>query len=84
MTTSPLWVEGERPEHDPVAEDMDLLTHQEAAARFYDEIEALRAEETGLTVAADADGARLTFVRERIGDLEAAIQRIMTRRAPRY
>ncbi|MEU7816601.1 hypothetical protein [Pseudonocardia sp. NPDC049154] len=85
MTTSQLWPEGSRPEHDPVAEDMDLLTHQEAAARFFDEIEELRAEEEKL-VGADggADRARLQAVQSRVVALESAIDRIVARREPRY
>lgn len=37
-----------RPEHDPVAEEMDLLTLQEAGARLYDRIEQLRIEAVSL------------------------------------
>jgi hypothetical protein len=81
MTTSQLWPEGGRPAHDPVAEDMDLLTHQEAAARFFDEIEELRGEEGRL---AGTDPARLLAVKERIHELESAIDRVVTRRAPAY
>jgi hypothetical protein len=83
VTTSRPWPEGHRPDHDPVAEDMDLLTHQEAAARFFDEIEGLRAEEAEL-VGANGDHDRLPALRRRIADLEAAIARITARRTPKY
>jgi uncharacterized small protein (DUF1192 family) len=82
MTPARSWSEYQRPDHDPVAEDMDLLTHQEAAARFFDEIEGLRAEEAKLIGANPGD--RLTEVRGRIADLQAAIQRITARRTPDY
>jgi hypothetical protein len=83
MTASPAWTEQDRPGHDPVAEDMDLLTHQEAAARFFDEIEALRTEEAGLG-AQGGDAERLAAVRSRIAVLHAAIERIRQRRTPTY
>ena len=34
----------ERPAHDPLSEEMDLLTCQEAAARLYDQAEVAEAE----------------------------------------
>lgn len=83
MTTPRPWPDGNRPEHDPIAEDMDLLTHQEAAARFFDEIESLRVEEAQLIAANDNDH-RLSGLRQRIADLEAAIERIAARRTPTY
>ena len=85
MTTSQPWPAGDRPQHDPVAEDMDLLTHQEAAARFHDEIEVLRRAEAELAGAnPTADGNRLAAVRGRIQDLESAVDRIRSRRTPSY
>ena len=85
MTTSQPWPDGGRPAHDPVAEDMDLLTHQEAAARFFDEIEQLRATETGLVTAnGTVHAAGLVRVQARIRELESAIERILSRRTPSY
>lgn len=83
MTTPRPWSEGQRPEHDPVAEDMDLLTHQEAAARFFDEIERLRAEEAWLLTSSGADD-RLGGLRQRIADLEEAIERVAAKRTPDF
>lgn len=83
MTTPRQWSNGHRPEHDPVAEDMDVLTHQEAAARFFDEIELLRAEEARLVAISSAEHG-LTGLRQRIADLEEAIQRVAARRTPDY
>jgi ubiquinone biosynthesis protein UbiJ len=76
--TSPTWTGDGRPGHDPVAEDMDILTHQEAAARLYDEIDELRSEAERLT-AAGQDGARLGTVQERIDLLERTVNRLSPR-----
>jgi hypothetical protein len=66
------------PQHDPVAEDMDIMTHQEAAARFHDEIERLRADAAELS-----DGSEeLATVQARIRDLEAAAARVSRRSSP--
>jgi hypothetical protein len=64
-----------RPEHDPVAEDMDIMTHQEAAARFYDAIEQLTAEGERMA-SSGADEGELREIRERIQNLEAAALRV--------
>jgi hypothetical protein len=62
-----------RPEHDPIAEDLDLLTTKEATARLYDvlvETKKLIAElERG-----DVESERLTEARVRARNLEEAIE----------
>ena len=74
----------DRPGHDPIAEEMDLLTGQEAAARLYDEITRLREEDAELrhSAAGSADSSRLAAVRARLRDLEAAAARIRQRSSP--
>jgi hypothetical protein len=73
--TTPVWNGDDRPGHDPVAEDMDLLTHQEAAARLYDELEELRSEAAQLD-ASRGSAERLAAVRERIQLLESTLRRL--------
>lgn len=70
----------DRPAHDPIAEEMDLLTGQEAAARLYDEIAALRDEDADLR--RSGDSPRLAAVQSRLRDLEAAAARIRQRSSP--
>lgn len=63
-----------RPEHDPVAEDLDLLTTKEATARLYDVL-----VETGGLIAelerTNAEPERLAEARVRARNLEEAIER---------
>lgn len=70
-----------RPQHDQVAEDMDIMTHQEAAARFFDAIEQLQAERAQM-ISAGADEAALNEVGQRIRNLEAAARRVTHRASP--
>ena len=65
----------ERPQHDPLAESVDLLTHQEAAARFWDAAQFAR-EEAERLEAAGASPERLEQARTRVHDLEAAANRV--------
>ena len=62
-----------RPEHDPVAEDQDILTSKEATARLYDVLVSTRElaaelERTG------AEPERLAEARTRARALEEAIE----------
>jgi hypothetical protein len=76
--TTPAWNGDGRPGHDPVAEDMDILTHQEAAARLYDQVEDLRAEADRLTASGD-NADQLPAVLERLALLERTIERLSPR-----
>ena len=66
--------EGTRPEHDPLAEDLDLLTVKEAAARLYDQLIVTRELIAGLE-RDHAEPGRLDEARSRERELRAAIER---------
>ena len=72
--------DGTRPEHDPLAEDLDLLTSKEGVARLYDELVVTR------KLAASLDGAsdpsQLEEARTRVRNLEEAIERARKRVTP--
>jgi hypothetical protein len=73
---------GSIPEHDPLLDELDLMTHQEAAVRFYEQVEELRAEIAVLR-SSDPSAASLIAEKEaRIDDLQATARRIATRRTP--
>jgi hypothetical protein len=63
-----------QPEHDPVADEQDLLTVLEAAARLHDELGETRAR----LAAAESGGAppeRIEALRDRIEVLELGMER---------
>lgn len=62
------------PEHDPVADEQDLLTVQEAAARLYDQLGVARAQLTEAESAV-ASSARVAALRQRVDVLEMGMQR---------
>ncbi len=62
-----------RPEHDPIAEDLDLLTAKEATARLYDVLVETR-ELIAELERADVEPERLAEARVRARNLEEAIE----------
>jgi hypothetical protein len=71
-----------QPEHDPLADEQDLLTVVEAAARLHDELGETRAR----LAAAQADGApagRIEALRGRIEVLELGLDRYQQLRRDR-
>jgi hypothetical protein len=74
--------DGTRPEHDPLAEDLDLLTSKEGVARLYDELVATRELAASLDGASDPGG--LGEARARIRNLEEAIERARKRVTPTW
>jgi hypothetical protein len=74
---------GSRPEHDPLAEDLDLLTTKEATARLYDELVATR-EMIAELERGDAEPVRLAEARARARNLEEAIERTRKGVAPAW
>jgi hypothetical protein len=71
----------EAPEHDPIADEQDLLTVKEAAARLNDQLGTVRAE-LAEAESAGAPSGRLAALRHRIDTLEIGMQRYdMLRRA---
>ena len=69
------WAAEGRPGHDPVAEDMDLLTHQEAAARLHDELDELRVRAASAG-ASEQEAEVLAAVRDRIALVESTLRRL--------
>jgi hypothetical protein len=63
-----------RPEHDPLAEDVDLLTSKEGIARLYDELVATRNLVAELEQSRP-EGSELAAARDRAQDLEEALAR---------
>ena len=63
-----------RPEHDPLAEDLDLMTTKEAAARLYDALIIAR-EHVAELAGGNAGPEQLDEARTRARDLEDAIRR---------
>lgn len=63
-----------RPEHDPVADEQDLLTIREATARLHDELAETRSR-LARAESAGAPPPRIEALRERIGVLELGIER---------
>jgi hypothetical protein len=63
-----------RPEHDPLAEDLDLMTTKEAAARLYDALVIAREQVVELE-RAGAGAEQLAEAKARARDLEDAIGR---------
>jgi hypothetical protein len=63
-----------RPEHDPLAEDLDLLTVKEAAARLYDQLIVTR-ERIAELERGPAEPGQLAEARDRERELRDAIER---------
>lgn len=74
---------GTRPEHDPLAEDLDLLTVKEAAARLYDELVAVRDRAAELE-RSGGDPGELAEARERLANLQDAVRRAAERATPAF
>ena len=74
---------GARPEHDPLAEDLDLLTTKEASARLFDELVATR-ELIAELERGEAEPGRLAEAQARARDLEEAIERTRKGAAPAW
>lgn len=66
------------PEHDPLSEEMDLITFQEADARLYKELARTREIVATLGSAGDAD--ELKAQRERLSALESVAGRLRRQR----
>jgi hypothetical protein len=62
------------PEHDPIADEQDLLTVKEAAARLHDQLGVVRSQLSEAETAA-APAVRLDALRRRINVLEIGMQR---------
>jgi hypothetical protein len=63
--------EPEAPAHDPLADEMDLLTIQEAAARLHDNLVAARAD----LESAGVSSTRADVLRRRVEMLEEGVRR---------
>lgn len=70
--------------HDPLAEEMDLITWQEAAARLHDEalvveaqIERMEAERSDAT---EPESSELAAARTRLGALHRVAERLSSQR----
>lgn len=72
-----------RPEHDPLAEDLDLLTVKEAAARLYDQLIATR-EVIAELERDHAEPGRLEEARNRERALREGIERASKRVTPAW
>jgi len=71
----------EAPAHDPLSEEMDLITFQEADARLYKELVRTRDIVAGLQGSEDPDDrAEVTVQSERLRALEAVAQRLRGQR----
>lgn len=74
---------GSQPTHDPLSEEMDLITWQEAAARLHDEALVLEAEIRDLTAKSDtdaADGEEVAALTKRLEALRRVEQRLSSQR----
>lgn len=67
------------PQHDPLSEEMDLITFQEADARLYEELAWTRQKIAGLRASND-DAAELEAQQRRLTALEAVAQRLRAQR----
>jgi crotonobetainyl-CoA:carnitine CoA-transferase CaiB-like acyl-CoA transferase len=80
--TAPMTENGEtRPEHDPIAEDQDILTSKEATARLYDVLVATR-ELIAELERSGAEPERLAEARTRARGLEEAMEHCRTPSSP--
>lgn len=74
---------GSQPTHDPLSEEMDLITWQEAAARLHDESLVLEAGIRDLTAKSDADAAdreEVVALTKRLEALRRVEQRLRSQR----
>ena len=72
---------GSRPTHDPLSEEMDLITWQEAAARLHDESLVLESGIRDLTAKPDAaDQEELEALTKRLEALRRVEQRLRSQR----
>ena len=74
---------GSQPPHDPLSEEMDLITWQEAAARLHDESLVLESGIRDLQAKSDADGAdheELAALTKRLEALRRVEQRLRSQR----
>ncbi|WP_428338909.1 hypothetical protein [Mycobacterium sp.] len=75
----------ERPAHDPLSEEMDLITWQEAAARLYDESVTLKDQIAKLTEKQSADPddeteSQLTAMTNRLEAMGRVADRLRSQR----
>ena len=68
------------PEHDPLSEEMDLITFQEADARLHEEKARTKALVERLLSAPDPDHAEITAQQGRLVALERVEARLRTQR----
>jgi len=68
------------PEHDPLAEEMDLITFQEAAARLYKETALTTALIEQLQASTDPDDAEIAAQQGRLQALERVASRLRRQR----
>ena len=74
---------GSPPPHDPLSEEMDLITWQEAAARLHDESLVLEAGIRDLSAKSTADAAdqeELAALTKRLDALRRVEQRVRSQR----
>lgn len=74
---------GSQPTHDPLSEEMDLITWQEAAARLHDESLVLEAGIRDLTAKPDADAAdqhEVAALTKRLEAIRRVEQRLSSQR----
>jgi hypothetical protein len=64
------------PEHDPLSEEMDLITFQEADARLYEEKARTTAVIGELQASADPDQAEIAAQQSRLEALERVASRL--------
>ncbi len=68
------------PEHDPLAEEMDLLTFQEADARLYEERARTRVLIEELESSASPDHEEIADQRNRLAALDRVMERLRGQR----
>jgi hypothetical protein len=69
------------PEHDPLAEEMDLITFQEADARLYEESARTTALIEQLQRSTDPDLAEIAAQQDRLHALERVANRLRRQRS---
>ncbi len=71
-----------RPTHDPLSEEMDLITWQEAAARLYDESLVLESQIATLVAGPsnDATRAEVTALTTRLDAMRRVAERLRSQR----
>jgi hypothetical protein len=72
--------EGEAPEHDPLAEEMDLITFQEADARLYEERACTKGLIERLQASDEPDHAEIAAQRGRLDALDRVVKRLRAQR----